>query len=74
MRLEIAEQHDRVGQIAEIDVRTDIADDAVLAEDQDGDDALLVQIAQHLVHLQQQVFLARHRLQEGVEAVDDDEA
>ena len=31
LRLEVAEQHDRVGQIAQIDVGPDLADDAVLA-------------------------------------------
>ena len=42
----------------------------MLREDQEGDDAPLVQVGEQLVHLQQQMLVAGHGLQIGVEAVD----
>lgn len=68
--LEETEQQDGVAEITEVDVRADFPDQAMLAQHQHRGDALLVQVGQHLVHLQQQVFFARHRLQISVEAID----
>ena len=56
---EITKQEDRVGKIADIDRRVHAV---VLCEGEDGRDALLVQVGNQFMKLQDQKLFPRHRM------------
>ena len=66
------EKEDRVGQITQVDIRADVTDKSVLAQDHEGYHTLLAEISKELMHLQGQMPVFRHCLQICVEAVDHD--
>ncbi len=74
LHLEIAKQHDRVGEIGQVDRRLHVPHDPLLGQDHDRDDTLLVEEGEELVQLQSQVMLLGHGIQVSVDAVDDDHA
>src|SRR4029453_18170256 len=72
--LEVAQDDDRVGQVAGVDRRLHLhADQAVLRADQKRGDTGLAEERQQLVQLDDQELLVRHRVEIAVEAVDDDD-
>src|SRR3546814_2467244 len=71
---EIAQHHHGVAQIGDVQGRIHRANQAVLGEDKDGEYALLSQIAEQFMHLQDQEPLVGHRAEIAVEAVDHDDA
>ena len=73
-RLEIPQHQHRIAQIADIERRLHRSHQAVLGQDQDRDDAELIEGAEQLVHLQDEKTLLRHRIHIAVQAVDDDDA
>src|SRR5581483_7602539 len=73
-QLEVAQHHDCVAQIADVERRLHRSDQAVLRQHQDGQHALLAEITQQLVHLQDEEALVRHGVHVTVQAVDDDNA
>ena len=72
--LEIAQHDHRIAQIADVEWRIHRADQPMLSKDQDRQNALLPEIGQEFVHLQDEKSLVRHRAQIAVQAVDDDDA
>src|SRR5665213_646621 len=70
---EVAQHDHRVAEVAHVQRRIHRADQAVLGQDLDGEDAELAEIAQQLMHLQDEEALVRHGVEVAVEAVDDDE-
>ena len=62
--LEIAKQEHGVGQIAHVEVARRIAagDHAMLRDHDDSQDAFLIQLGEHLMHLEEQELLFRHRI------------
>ena len=72
-RFEEPQQHDVVGEVAEIDRRLHLPDQPVLRDDRDRQDAVLAQEHEQLVQLRQQKALLGHRVEVAVQAVDDDD-
>ena len=71
-RLEVAQEHHRVGEIGDIHRRLHVADEAVLGDREEGRGALPVQVLEQLVHVQHERVLAGHGGLVAVEAVDHD--
>ena len=74
LRLEVAQQDHAVGEIADVDRRVHRADQAVLREHEHRGHAVLPEVAEQLVQMQQEEPLLRHRVEIAVEAVDDQDA
>ena len=70
-RLEEAQQQDGVAEIGQVQRRSHMADHAGLGQDQDRHDALLVQVREQLVHLQDHELLVGHGVQVPAQAVDE---
>src|SRR5688500_2552846 len=73
-RLEVAQQHHRVGEIADVDRTLHVPDQALLRVDHQGDHAELAEVGEQLVQLDQHEMFFRHRVDVTIEAVDDDGA
>src|ERR1700709_1360912 len=71
IELEIAQHQHAIGEIADVEGRIHRSEHAMLREHQNGKDPELTEVAQQLVHLQDQEALVRHRVQVAIEAVDD---
>jgi hypothetical protein len=72
VRLEIAEQKNRIGKIADVNGRIHAtAHDAVMCERKNCRDPLLVQVGKQFMKLQDQKLFSGHRIEESVQAVDD---
>src|SRR5215207_10187200 len=65
-----AQQQNGVAEVGQIQRRSHVAHHAGLRQDQDGHHALLVQIGQQLMHLQDHELLVRHGVQVPAQAVD----
>ena len=70
---EVAQHDHRVAQVADVERRIHRADQPVLGEYEDGEHALLPEIGQQFVHLQDEEAFIRHRREIAVETVDDDD-
>src|SRR3984957_10672053 len=66
----VAEEQDRIGEIAHVDRGLHGADEAVLCQRQNGSDALLAEIGKQLVKLHGKKLLMRHGIEKAVHAVD----
>ena len=62
---EISQQNDSIAQIGQVDRRLHLSNKAMLRENQKGDDALLIEVREKLMHLQKHEVLFRHRIQEA---------
>ena len=74
VELEVAQQHDSVAEVAEVKRHPHRSLKAMLGQDQDGQHPELVEVAQKLVHLENQEALFRHGIEVAVEAVNHDDA
>ncbi len=72
VRLEVAEQQDRVGQVADVDLAHPADHQPVLGDDHDRDHPLLVEVGEQLVQVGDEEPLLGHGVHVPVQAVDDD--
>src|SRR3954464_2186201 len=71
---EVAEQQDRIGQVAHVHRRLHVAaHEAALRQRHQCGHAAPVQVREQLVQLEHKEFFTRHRVEEAIQAVDDDQ-
>src|SRR3954453_23433493 len=72
--LEVTKHQHRIAQITDVDRCIHRSDQSVLSKYENGQHAKLAEIAQQLMHLQNQESPIRHCIQVSVQAVDHDDA
>src|SRR5215207_10020424 len=70
--LEEAQQQNGVTEVGQIQRGSHVAHHAGLGQDQDGHHALLIQVGEQLMHLQDHELLVRHGVQVSAQAVNHD--
>src|ERR1700761_379714 len=70
MRLQIAQQNHRIGEVTHIDLGLHAVYQAMLCVDEKCDNTFLIQIGDELMQMQVKILLPRHRHKKPIQAVD----